>query len=179
MRRDAWRQQKRLTRPPHGSDNQEVAKDNSSVRAAVALTTTVATVLHLAIGCCGQMPHFDGGSPCCVRDLACEQAVECCEDHDHDRKSENAAGGFDAHGPTSSDGMIEAQATGHDCDRCRCVATIESNRIFDAAPMVTCFLVSAETESIASMQATRGPCEGWDPPVSSLLRPPLFERLVV
>lgn len=180
MQRDASCQKKCLTTPPQVSDN-SCRKANSSVRAAVVLTTTFATALHLAIGCCGHMSHFDAGYPCCVTDLVCGQAVECCEDHDHDygHESENTVDGFNVIGPTSPGGMIGAPATGHDCDGCRCVATSESHHIFDAAPIVICFVASAETESIASMQATLGPCWAWDPPVSSVLRPPLFERLVV
>ncbi|MCE9629387.1 MAG: hypothetical protein K8S94_01525 [Planctomycetia bacterium] len=75
--------------------------------------------------------------------------------------------------------MISVLASGHDCGGCHCVATIETVRFDPPALTVNCFLASIETKAIALLQAARGPCDAWKPPVPSELRPPLFERLVV
>lgn len=155
------------------------------MRAAVALITTFAIVLHLAVGCCGHVSHFNGGAVCCDGNPTSEAAGDCCADHGHDhdhghgRGAEPVAHGLDATGAGGTHGIIAARTTSHDCGGCRCVAKTEENRIDDAAPTAICFLASVETEAVAILQSARGLSETWDPPVAPGLRPQLFERLVV
>lgn len=154
------------------------------MRAAVALVTMVATVLHLAVGCCGHALHFDGAVVCCGGNVVSGAAIECCTDHDHDCdhgcESEPASRDLDARGSTTGmHGVIAPGTAGSDCCGCTCVAKIETHRGDDVAPLASEFLASLESAAIVSEQAARGPCEAWDPPVPSELRPPLFERLVV
>lgn len=153
------------------------------MRAAVALIIMVATVLHLAAGCCRHASHFDGGARCCGGTFASEAAAACCMDHDHDhghdRKPEPASPGGDAHGSSGMGGVIAGQAAIHDCGGCRCAAKIENDRGDDVPLSARVFLTSAESEALVRTQAARGPCEARDPPVPSALRPPLCERLVV
>lgn len=151
------------------------------MRNAVALVTTLATVLHLAVGCCGHLSHFDCGLACCVQDSACEQAIECCADHDHDQdnRSQPTSHGVNASESTGIHRVVTVRAAIHDCGGCTCVAKVEQDRVDDAAPTVSYVLTAVAFKAIAMAQAARGPCEAWTPPVSAELRPPLFERLVV
>lgn len=149
------------------------------MRTAVALVTTFATVLHLAVGCCGHLSHFDGGSACCGGNSVSDAAVECCADHDHDHEVAPTSPGRD--GPEASGvlGASVVRVVAHDCGRCMCVAKIDQDQLDDATPPVSSFLALVDSDTIVMAQAARGPCEAWDPPVPSELRPPLFERLVV
>lgn len=151
------------------------------MRAAFTLFTMAATLLHFAVGCCGHLSHLDGDAVCCSRGVASEVAVECCTDHDpgHDHESEPVLSCLNAAASIGNHGEVIATASIDDCGGCTCVAKIEKDLVDGAAPAVSSFVTSFESKAIVTIQLAVGPCEAWDPPVPSELRPPLFERLVV
>jgi hypothetical protein len=135
------------------------------VRPVIACITTLATVLHLAWGCCLHAAIIDGGATCCRPVATDRPADDCCEEVGHD------------HVP-ADDGPMAA-ATGHRCEDCRCAAMIDAETVVGRLPASGAVAAAFAAGSIPRWQAARGPCGSVGPPVLSALRPPLFERLSV
>lgn len=54
------------------------------MRSAIGLVATVATVFHLAFGCCLHAAHLGGPACCRVDERPDGHADGCCDDHGHD-----------------------------------------------------------------------------------------------
>lgn len=149
------------------------------MRSAISLLTTLATVFHLAVGCCLHACHADGVPTCRLGGR-----VEChdgdCGDHgledDHDREHGRDRG---SHAADECGTASVAAASPHGCQGCDCAATIEANSAAGRQAAAMLPVAAFEAESIATRQAARGPSGAADAPVLSALRPPLFERLLV
>jgi hypothetical protein len=146
------------------------------VHAVVVLLTLLATVSHLAVGCCLHASHPDRGAPCCLASRVAHHDA-CDSDHDHDlapmtgdrHPVGEAAGGCPV-APISPD---------CDCDGCSCVATTaQPGASYDApAPMAS--IGHGRIAAAAILTAPRRLAPVHEPPLLSALRPPLSERLLV
>lgn len=149
------------------------------MRSAIACLTMLATVLHLAVGCCLHASHVAGAAACHPDDHGACVAEACGHEHDHDRSHEHgtllagdAADGHDPQRPV----IVEPPA--HECEGCDCVATTEA-RPGSPWPSSPLRHAGCPLASIAMSQADRGPCAMAASPVLADLQPPLFERLLV
>lgn len=135
------------------------------MRPVIACITTLATVIHLACGCCLHAAIIDDGAACCRAVAIDQETDDCCDEAGHEN-------GPADDGPT-------AAATGHRCDGCRCAAVIDAESVADRLPAFGCGAAAFADGSILRRQAARGPCGTVGSPVLSAVRPPLFERLSV
>jgi len=140
----------------------------------VSLLTAIATLLHLACGCCGDLTHggdhrgWDGvRSPACV-DACCEAGCE--------------AGGSDRGGHVSGGNANASSASDHAChacEACHCAAKLETDRDGRAIDGASPHHHPGDDGLIAARQAAAGPREGVRPRPPSVGSPALFERLLV
>lgn len=96
------------------------------MRSALALITMAATVLHLAVGCCGHLVSCGGGCHGAVVAAAAEAG--CCGDHDSEPGHLPVTARVGADDAGHPHGVASAPVAGHECDGCRCAATIEKDR---------------------------------------------------
>lgn len=153
------------------------------MRPFISCITTLATVMHLAFGCCLHATHVGAASECWPADALA--AHECDGDHDHgcDHGHAGACVNAPVESPDAVAGthpaMAGADVAHHDCPGCRCMAMTELKRPFDQGdsegrPAIVCvdglppsLPARADLPSLASL------------PVLSALKPPLFERLSI
>jgi hypothetical protein len=145
------------------------------MRSLVAIVTTLATVVHLTIGCCLHVAHDDGVLSCHEEAHAVCGMGTCDAGHDH---PEEPRGEAEVSVPSAADGLAGVRVRTHCCDGCDCVATIQEHSASIWMPMLARPAADPGDDDIASIQARRGACDAAAPPLSALL-PPLFERLLV
>jgi len=148
------------------------------VHPAIALITTLATVIHFTFGCCLHASHFDGAGDCCPGDRAIADLDSCCEDHGHEQDLPGVSADRGEPARTPAHGTTAGAASECECAGCTCAATVTNTDVFSpgSPPLAwdgLSFVVGPMT------RFARGDCTGHRCPVPSELRPPLFERLLV
>lgn len=142
------------------------------MRSAIGFVATVATVFHLAFGCCLHAPHLGGPACCGTGAMPDCHAADCCDEHDHATPAEHAAHDADA-------GQCGAECG---CVDCSCAATVANKATFpdlarpaavawgnaSAVAFVGC-LAAAAADSPADHRC----------PIPAAAGSPLFERLLV
>lgn len=154
-----------------------LALPKHAMRPTISCITTLATVMHLAFGCCLHAAHFEAAAVCCsalhVARHDCD--CDCADEHRHAHESADSPGSASGTGPRVTD----PDAAHHACDGCRCAATIEAQRTSIPEGPSTCLPVACDSWSLVRMQASHCPCGMARRPALSALAPPLFERLTV
>ena len=138
----------------------------------------LATVIHLACGCCLHAEHFEPIG-CCSDSLWSEDhasardETHCCSAP----ASTNADGGNRSAEP---DGLLRHGGhADHECGGCTCAATpVEDEKSHFVLPQAAWVRVSPET-MVPSGRSSQAASPGLRCPSPSEQRPPLFERLLV
>ena len=145
------------------------------MRPAIGFAATVATLFHLAFGCCLHGPHLGGAACCGTKAVAADHAEDCCDDHDHVMHAEHVAHDADP----ADDGRCTAECG---CGGCTCTATVApKTKTPDLArPAAVAWAVTsvAALVGLPTTAATESPADHRCP-IPTAAGSPLFERLLV
>lgn len=151
------------------------------MRPLFRLLTMIATVIHLAFGCCLHPCHFGGHGEGATPTVGSVAAEACCHDHLHDDVASPPGADQSGHGAEVGGVTLSASEACADCDACRgcqCAAlSTEAMPIPSWSPLASGILAAVDGGTIANSLA-RG---GQPPPVRHprTSRPALFERLLI
>lgn len=143
------------------------------MRSAIALAATVATVFHLAFGCCLHAPHFCGPACCGSGAMPDCHAVDCCDEHDHATPAEHAAHDADA----AAAGRCGAECG---CAGCTCSATVAAKATLPdlTRSAAVSWGDAAAGDGRVAAAAADSPADHRCP-IPTAAGSPLFERLLV
>lgn len=151
------------------------------VRPAISLITTLALVIHFTVGCCLHASHFGGADACCASQSPPGHVETCCHDHEYEHDRDSTATADEYHDTNLAVACCEPASTTSDCgcDGCSCVATTLKSSNDVCGPMCVCWIGHALDATPPQMTPIWGGHVGGQPPDTSALRSPLFERLLV
>lgn len=153
------------------------------MRPAIAIVTTLATVIHFTFGCCLHAAHFGGDRSCCPAKAAAAEVHDddchCEEDHagapQTARRADMSRGRDGGADSAAIEPGVECGCAG-----CTCAATATETAVDDGQIAAAAWIDDVlSPRPPLRCRTTGGSPAGAGCAAAAIQRPPLFERLLV
>ncbi|MEX0670752.1 MAG: hypothetical protein WD060_09880 [Pirellulales bacterium] len=150
------------------------------MRSGLAYLTMLATVMHFTCGCCLHAAHFHVAADCHHGEQVRGDAQACCNGHGGDHDSPGSAGDLGEPALIAAAGTCGCDLSHCGCDGCSCAATVTQGEAGTTwLPSTVSLSEWRDATLMALSRAAAGARRRCRCPVLSVLRPPLYERLLI